>query len=220
MAAGQVAPVGSRPGAPVGSRPGAPVAAGQVPRCGTETDLLDDVLGYLRCPHCGRPLAQAGPALRCAAGHSFDIARQGYVSLLPAGIPGDAGDTAAMVRARRDFLAAGHFAPIAAALTRAPGTGITPRAARAIPPGPGPVAGSRAGVGAPEPEDLRPRGARAAGEKVHEDHISRAGSTLVDRVEAVRANSKERQCNDHRGKGAGQNREGASGPSRQGRGHH
>lgn len=81
--------------------------------------MLDDVLGYLRCPHCGGALARAGTSLRCGTGHSFDIARQGYVSLLPAGTPAGAGDTAAMVRARRDFLAAGHFAPIAAALAAA-----------------------------------------------------------------------------------------------------
>jgi 23S rRNA (guanine745-N1)-methyltransferase len=81
--------------------------------------VLDDVLGYLRCPHCGGALARAGPSLRCGTGHSFDIARQGYVSLLPAGTPGGGGDTAAMVRARRDFLAAGHFAPIAAAVAAA-----------------------------------------------------------------------------------------------------
>ncbi len=81
--------------------------------------MLDDVLGYLRCPHCGGALAVAGTSLRCGTGHSFDIARQGYVSLLPAGSPGGAGDTAEMVRARRDFLAAGHFAAIAAALAAA-----------------------------------------------------------------------------------------------------
>jgi 23S rRNA (guanine745-N1)-methyltransferase len=81
--------------------------------------VLDDVLGYLRCPHCGGALARAGSSLRCETGHSFDIARQGYVSLLPPGAPGGAGDTAAMVRARKDFLAAGHFGPIAAALAAA-----------------------------------------------------------------------------------------------------
>lgn len=35
-----------------------------------------------RCPLCAQPLAEEGNCLRCAAGHSFDIARQGYVNLL------------------------------------------------------------------------------------------------------------------------------------------
>lgn len=56
---------------------------------------------------------RAGGSLRCDVGHTFDIARSGYVSLLPAG---HAGDTAAMVAARAEFLAAGHFAGLAAAL--------------------------------------------------------------------------------------------------------
>ncbi len=93
--------------------------------------MLDDVLGWLRCPHCGRQLTRAGGSLRCGAWHSFDIARQGYVSLLQPGARGG-GDTAAMVRAREEFLATGHFAPVAAALadaaTAAAGTGRGPGA--------------------------------------------------------------------------------------------
>jgi 23S rRNA (guanine745-N1)-methyltransferase len=80
--------------------------------------LLDDVLGRLRCPHCGRQLTRAGGSLRCGARHSFDVARQGYVSLLQPGAR-SGGDTAAMVRAREEFLATGHFAPVAAALADA-----------------------------------------------------------------------------------------------------
>jgi 23S rRNA (guanine745-N1)-methyltransferase len=77
--------------------------------------VLDDVLGWLRCPHCRKRLDRAEDSLGCATGHCFDIARHGYVSLLPAGASGG-GDTAAMVRARREFLATGHFAPIGAIL--------------------------------------------------------------------------------------------------------
>jgi 23S rRNA (guanine745-N1)-methyltransferase len=83
--------------------------------------VLDDVIPYLACPHCGRAMSRSGGSLRCQAGHSFDIARQGYVSLLPAGSAAVGGDTAAMVQARGDFLAAGHFAGLAAALSRAAG---------------------------------------------------------------------------------------------------
>jgi SAM-dependent methyltransferase len=74
--------------------------------------VLDDVVGCLACPVCGAGLVRAAGALRCAAGHSFDIARQGYVSLLPAGSKA-AGDTASMVAARAGFLAAGHYAGLA-----------------------------------------------------------------------------------------------------------
>ena len=69
--------------------------------------MLDEVIRYLECPYCGAGMADVGAALRCGRGHAFDIARQGYVSLLPAGAKGGGGDTAAMVRARADFLAAG-----------------------------------------------------------------------------------------------------------------
>ena len=78
--------------------------------------MLEHVVPFLICPYCGDPLARTDGILRCESGHAFDIARQGYVSLLPAAWRGDAGDTAAMVQARERFLAAGHFAPIAATL--------------------------------------------------------------------------------------------------------
>ena len=80
--------------------------------------MLGAVIRYLACPYCGDALALDGASLRCAAGHTFDIARQGYVSLLPAGTSGG-GDTAAMVQARADFLAAGHFASLAAGVAEA-----------------------------------------------------------------------------------------------------
>lgn len=77
--------------------------------------MLDDVLGYLTCPVCGGSLARDGAVLRCLRRHAFDIARQGYVSLLPPGSRAT-GDTAAMVAARAEFLAAGHFDGLAAGL--------------------------------------------------------------------------------------------------------
>jgi len=81
--------------------------------------MLDEVIRYLACPYCGAGLARDRGSLRCGTGHAFDIARQGYVSLLPAGAKGGGGDTVAMVRARGDFLAAGHFAGLAAGLAQA-----------------------------------------------------------------------------------------------------
>ncbi len=81
--------------------------------------MIDAVAGWLACPNCGSPLARAGAALRCPAGHGFDIARQGYVSLLPPGARIAGGDSPAMVAARAAFLAAGHYAGLAGALASA-----------------------------------------------------------------------------------------------------
>lgn len=80
--------------------------------------MLADVVDLLRCPVCGDALGETGGALRCAAGHSFDIARQGYVNL----VPGRA-DTPEMVEARDAFLRAGHFRPLTAALAEEAASG-------------------------------------------------------------------------------------------------
>lgn len=78
--------------------------------------MLEHVVPFLICPYCSESLTETDGTLRCETGHAYDIARQGYVSLLPAAWRGDAGDTAAMVQARERFLAAGHFAPVATRL--------------------------------------------------------------------------------------------------------
>jgi 23S rRNA (guanine745-N1)-methyltransferase len=80
--------------------------------------MNDAVLPYLRCPNCWLPLANAGAALRCRRGHSFDLARQGYAALLT-GSRRHPGDSAAMVADRAAFLAAGHYAFLADALAAA-----------------------------------------------------------------------------------------------------
>jgi 23S rRNA (guanine745-N1)-methyltransferase len=80
---------------------------------------LDDAIGLLRCPHCGAALEIAGRAVRCGAGHSFDVARQGYLSLLAGAGSAHGGDTASMVAARERFLAGGHFDRLAEALAEA-----------------------------------------------------------------------------------------------------
>lgn len=74
--------------------------------------------GLLACPVCGAPLALEGRALRCAAGHSFDVARQGYVNLLRGGVRLEGYDRASFMDRRRVF-AAGLYEPIAAALAEA-----------------------------------------------------------------------------------------------------
>lgn len=75
----------------------------------------------LACPLDGKALRGDGSAWRCAAGHSFDIASQGYTHLLPVQQKRsrDPGDSKEMVAARRRFLNAGHYQPIAAAVSRA-----------------------------------------------------------------------------------------------------
>lgn len=105
--------------------------------------MLTEVVPYLRCPVCGDGLSlagagsggTAGDGLSCARGHSFNRARQGYVDLT-AGPVRHEGDGSAMVSARADFLDAGHYGFISAAL------------GEAALPGPGLVADVGAGTGA------------------------------------------------------------------------
>lgn len=71
-------------------------------------DALTSVLGALRCPVCGQGLALDDRTLRCVTGHGYDLAKQGYVSLL-AGPLKFTGDSTEMVAARQEFLDASHF---------------------------------------------------------------------------------------------------------------
>ncbi len=70
------------------------------------------------CPVCGGPLTAGEHAWYCENRHSFDVARQGYVNLLTVDRKHSLhpGDTREMVAARRSFLGAGHYAPIASRL--------------------------------------------------------------------------------------------------------
>ena len=77
--------------------------------------MLPAAVAQLRCPVCRHRLHPAGPALRCPSGHSFDIARQGYVDLT-AGRTAHDGDTADMVAARAELLARGYFDAVAGAI--------------------------------------------------------------------------------------------------------
>ncbi|MEX0730148.1 MAG: methyltransferase domain-containing protein [Aquisalimonadaceae bacterium] len=74
----------------------------------------------LACPLDGEPLHRDGSRLCCATGHSFDIARQGYTHLLPVQQKRsrDPGDSKEMVEARRRFLDAGFYAPVATAVSQ------------------------------------------------------------------------------------------------------
>ena len=72
----------------------------------------------LICPICAGVLERIEKSYRCQAGHSFDIARQGYVNLLPVQNKRslNPGDTAQQVVGRRAFLDGGFYEPIAKAL--------------------------------------------------------------------------------------------------------
>ncbi len=72
----------------------------------------------LMCPICAAQLNRDGSAMICPNRHSFDIARQGYVNLLTVQQKHslNPGDTREQVLARRAFLEAEYYAPIAEAL--------------------------------------------------------------------------------------------------------
>lgn len=80
-----------------------------------------DTFNALACPLDGEPLSQSGTCWRCPAGHSFDVARQGYLHLLPVQNKRslDPGDSKNMVAARRRFLNAGFYQPVAEAVNKA-----------------------------------------------------------------------------------------------------
>jgi 23S rRNA (guanine745-N1)-methyltransferase len=84
----------------------------------------------LACPLDGEPLQVGALSWRCAAGHSFDIASQGHVHLLPVQHKRsrDPGDSKEMVAARRRFLEAGHYQPIAETVARSVLSGLAPDA--------------------------------------------------------------------------------------------
>lgn len=73
----------------------------------------------LACPIDKLALAKKDNHYQCANGHAFDIARQGYVNLLPVQHKKskNPGDSPAMVQARARFLNAGFYQPIAEVLS-------------------------------------------------------------------------------------------------------
>ncbi len=68
----------------------------------------------LLCPVCKKNMALVGSCLRCESGHSFDLAKEGYVNLLIGSKSGAAtGDNKDMARCRKSFLDKGYFEPLA-----------------------------------------------------------------------------------------------------------
>jgi 23S rRNA (guanine745-N1)-methyltransferase len=72
-------------------------------------------VGVLACPTDLLTLTRQGATWVCPNAHSYDVAREGYVNLLPPGRPSrrSAGDDKDSVAARRRFLNAGYYASLA-----------------------------------------------------------------------------------------------------------
>lgn len=86
---------------------------------GTAVPVLADVSALLACPQCGDELDLVDRALLCPRGHSFDVARQGYVTLLTGAATKFTGDSPEMIADRCEFLDAGHFDTLMAAVADA-----------------------------------------------------------------------------------------------------
>lgn len=73
----------------------------------------------LCCPVCRQMLDRESGRYVCPEGHSFDLAKEGYVNLLTADKrhSTDPGDTKEMVRSRRAFLDKEYYAPFALELS-------------------------------------------------------------------------------------------------------
>jgi len=137
--------------------------------------VRDDLLPVLACPVCAEPLGRVdGGQVGCAAGHRFDEAKQGHLTLLPARRRALTADTPEMVDARLRFLGRGHYAPVERALAAvvasvdAPGvvldvgSGPGTYLAHVLTAGDGPAWAHAAGPGATRQR----RAGRAGGERL------------------------------------------------------
>lgn len=66
------------------------------------------------CPLCHQTLSFSQHTYQCANNHSFDLAKEGYVNLMPVQHKRskDPGDNKEMMQARRRFLQQGHYQPL------------------------------------------------------------------------------------------------------------
>nr|VDG62950.1 methyltransferase domain protein [Streptococcus thermophilus] len=81
--------------------------------------MLRDIVDVLADPVDGTPLHGADDFARLVSesGHSYDVARQGYVTLASGAGIAHEGDSPAMVASREAFLSRGHFAPFVETVT-------------------------------------------------------------------------------------------------------
>ncbi|MFC5931018.1 methyltransferase domain-containing protein [Cryobacterium melibiosiphilum] len=79
---------------------------------------LQNLSEWLRCPNCVLPLTpSAALSIGCPAGHSFDVNKRGFVSLL-SGPRKFIGDSAVMLDARDRFQGGGFYSPLREAIAR------------------------------------------------------------------------------------------------------
>ncbi|MEZ9232045.1 23S rRNA (guanine(745)-N(1))-methyltransferase [Vibrio amylolyticus] len=66
------------------------------------------------CPLCHQSLTLNERTYRCESNHAFDLAKEGYINLMPVQHKRskDPGDNKEMMQARRAFLQAGHYDPM------------------------------------------------------------------------------------------------------------
>ncbi len=82
--------------------------------------MLADIIDLLADPVDGTPLRPGDEQWRTLvseSGHSYDVARQGYVTLAGGAGLRYTGDSANMIDSRETFLAGGHFAPFVEAVS-------------------------------------------------------------------------------------------------------
>ncbi|ANE03696.1 methyltransferase domain-containing protein [Corynebacterium crudilactis] len=81
--------------------------------------MLSHIIDVLADPIDGTPLVGADDfsRLMSESGHSYDVARQGYVTLAGGAGLRYSGDDAQMIADRETFLAGGHFAPFVEAVS-------------------------------------------------------------------------------------------------------
>lgn len=72
---------------------------------------MTDILSIMKCPVCSASFSRKDNSLVCENGHTFDIAKSGYVNMLPPGKAKNSktGDEKTMVKARCDFLSLGYY---------------------------------------------------------------------------------------------------------------
>lgn len=72
---------------------------------------MNNIYSLYRCPVCSEHLEQTGRTFRCLNNHTFDIAKEGYVNLLPVNKKRskEPGDSKEMLLARRQFLTSGYY---------------------------------------------------------------------------------------------------------------
>ena len=78
------------------------------------------IMNLYKCPICSQALLLTGRTWKCSNNHCFDMAKEGYVNLLPVNKKRskEPGDSKAMLQSRRRFLEQGHYQPLAKAISQ------------------------------------------------------------------------------------------------------